>query len=126
MELLGRIIEILPEYTSNSGKKKFSFLLETQGQYPQTLPFEVWGEEKWSNMRVVAGANVSVSFDINGREYNGKHYISLQAWKVMRTDGSGQQAQQSQSNAPQPAVQAETVPASAPAPEQGDDGQLPF
>lgn len=124
MDLTGRVIAILPEYTTGSGKKKFSFVIETSGQYPQKVPFEVWGEEKWGNMRVQEGASVVVSFDVSGREYQGKYFVSLNAWKVMRTDG--QQGQQSV--APKPAVQAETIAKDAPAPEsvsQGE-GQLPF
>lgn len=124
MDLTGRVIAILPEYTTGSGKKKFSFVIETSGQYPQKVPFEVWGEEKWGNMRVQEGASVVVSFDVSGREYQGKYFVSLNAWKVMRTDG--QQVQQSV--APQPAVQAGTVTASAPQQESQGEGQgdLPF
>lgn len=124
MEITGRVIAILPEYTTGSGKKKFSFVIETSGQYPQKVPFEVWGEEKWGNMRVQEGASVVVSFDVSGREYQGKYFVSLNAWKVMRTDG--QQGQQSVAS--QPAVQAETVAKDAPAPESSSqvDGGLPF
>ena len=121
MEITGKVIGLLPEYRTQGGKVKYSFLLETNNQFPQKVPFEVWGEEKWSNMRIVEGADVVVSFDVSGREYNGKHYVSLQAWKVVHT-GTQQQAHAQQAQA---AVQAETAPVSD-VESGGEQGDLPF
>ena len=125
MDLTGKVIEILPEYTTNSGKTKYGFVLETNNQYPQKLPFEVWGADKWTNMRPTVGMDVVVSFDINGREYNGKHFVSLGAWKVIplaaaNAQGAtqGQQQAQAQQQAPAPQAQA---PAQEAKKEDNDD-----
>ena len=29
-----------------------------------------------------AGDEVEISFNLRGREYNGRHYVSVQGWKV--------------------------------------------
>lgn len=86
MELSGKIVSILDEFRTQSGKVKYGFLLETGGQYPQKIPFDVWGDERWSQMGVTVGSFVNVSFDISSREWNGKYFVSLGAWKVVRTD----------------------------------------
>ena len=93
MELSGKVVSILDEFRTQSGKVKYGFVLETGGQYPQRLPFDVWGDDKWSQMNVSVGSLVNVSFDISGREWNGKYFVSLGAWKVVRTDGQQQQVQ---------------------------------
>lgn len=92
MEISGKIIAILPEFRTEGGKTKHSFVVETVGQYPQKVPFEVWSEDRWSQMSIVEGSMVSVSFDINGREWNGRYFVSLSAWKVVRADGGGSAA----------------------------------
>lgn len=116
MDISGKIVDLLEEFTTPSGKTKFGFVLETVGQYPQKLPFEVWGEEKWQQMPVVVGSNVNVSFDISGREWNGKYFVSLNAWKVVSTDSQ----QQAVRTDPSTAVRSGEK---APAP---TDGSLPF
>ena len=121
MDLTGKVIEILPEYTTNSGKTKYGFVVETGGQYPQKIPFEVWGADKWTNMRPTVGMDVVVSFDINGREYNGKHFVSLGAWKVIPLAAANAQgASQAQHQ--------HTPPAQAPAQEakKEDNDDLPW
>lgn len=92
MDLQGKIIQILPEQSFQSGKVKYSFVMETASQYPQKIPFEVWSKDRWEQMNVAIGQNVSVSFDINGREYQGKYFVSLGAWKVTAIGGGQQQA----------------------------------
>ena len=115
LELSGKVISILNPQTFNSGKKKFTFVLETNGQYPQKVPFEVWNEEKWNQMHIAVGQSLNVSFEVNGNEWQGKYFVSLRCWKVTPLDATDTQH-------PQPQVQ---VQAPQPAPAQ-DDSQLPF
>lgn len=116
LELSGRVVSVLAPQTFNSGKKKFTFVLETNGQYPQKVPFEVWNEEKWNQMHIAVGQSLNVSFEVNGNEWQGKYFVSLRCWKVASLDANaGTQHPQ-----PQPQVQAPQ-----PAPAQ-DDSQLPF
>lgn len=123
MELSGKIIALVPAFTTQSGKVKNGFVLETSGDYPQRLPFDVWGEDKWRAMNVQVGASVSVSFDLSGREHGGRYFVSLNAWRVTSLGGVATEAPQSNVStqaAPQPQPQPK-----APQAPQGSDG-LPF
>jgi len=85
------------EGVSNAGKawKKIAFTAKEQkDQYPQTAAFTIFGEEKvdkFLQYRKV-GDNVEVSFNIESREYNGKFYTDLQAWKVWSENAGGNNA----------------------------------
>lgn len=94
MEVTGKVIEIKPVFTTNGGKEKYEFILETSGEYPQRVPFEVWGAERWSKMQVRVGMQAAVSFDIRSREWNGKYILSLGAWKVQSSGSSTAASQQ--------------------------------
>lgn len=125
MELSGKIIALVPAFTTQSGKVKNGFVLETSGDYPQRLPFDVWGEDKWRAMNVQVGASVAVSFDLSGREHGGRYFVSLNAWRVTLLGGGATteapQASVPTQASPQPQPQAQVQAPQAP---QGDC--LPF
>lgn len=87
MEIQGKVIVILPEQATQGGKVKHGFVIDTGGQYPQKIAFEVWNDSSWERMNIAVGSVVNVSFDIHGREWNGKYFVSLTAWKAVVTDG---------------------------------------
>jgi len=64
---------------------KFSvreFVITTADKYPQEVIFQTVNDK----MDIIApygqGQEVTVSFNVRGREYNGKWYNTLDAWKV--------------------------------------------
>lgn len=87
-------IQILGD-TQSFGAKGFTkreFVVEEiEGKYPQLIKFEAVkdGCDKLDAFRV--GDTATVSFNIRGSEYKGKHYVNLQAWKIER---DGQQQKQ--------------------------------
>lgn len=114
MEIKGKVTQILPAQsgTSKSGKtwRKQNFVIETIEKYPRKLCFQLFGDKV--NECPASGEEVTVSFDIDSSEYNGRWYTQLSAWKVVRPEAQP---------APVPPVQ--TQPYVAPAPAQDD---LPF
>lgn len=84
MELQGKIIQLL-DLQSGQGKngtwRKQDYILETQGQYPKKVCFNLWGD-KIDQFSVAVGDEVTVSFDIESREYNGRWYTDVRAWKI--------------------------------------------
>ena len=50
MDLVGKVIALLPEVKMKSGKTKYGFVIETDGDYSQKIPFDVWGEERWQKL----------------------------------------------------------------------------
>lgn len=79
--------------------------------------FSVFGEDKIKLYTLAVGSEVIVSFDINAREYNGKWYNDIRAWKVTPANKPEQTQQQ-----PTPSVE---IPAPTEDPADNDDN-LPF
>jgi len=88
LNITGSIAQILPEQ-SGQGKsgewRKQEFILETDGDYPKQICIVQWGEniEKFG---LQAGERVTAHIDLQSREYNGRWYTDVKAWKVVRGD----------------------------------------
>ena len=121
MEQTGKIIKVLPlksGVSKSSGKewKSQEYVLETNDiKYPTHLCFSVFGD-KVDSFAIKEGENLTVSFNIDAREYEGRWYNSIQAWKVDRGANNQSYGQPSagyvQNNNPQPAQAANSVPIS--------------
>ena len=85
MELSGKVIQKLPEVGGNSKSgnawRKQEFILETGGQYPKKVCVSLWGD-KIDQFSINAGENVTLSIDVESREYNGRWYTEVKAFKV--------------------------------------------
>lgn len=133
MEVQGKVVAVLPQqaFTSKNGNEmvRSSFVIETFGQYPRKIKFDVLGADRWQAMNVQVGASVSVSFDLSSREWNEKWFTQCDAWKVTSV-ANGEQVQQAPTpqvaNAAPQAPKTETAKpqVSNEMPQGGDD--LPF
>lgn len=105
MEFTGRIIKALEprggvsNRTGNPWKMQDFVIEETMGQFPKRMVFNVFGEDNLNRFNIQEGQEVTVSFDVNAREYNGRWYNDIRAWNVV----PAAQAAPAQA-APQPAV----------------------
>ncbi len=85
MEITGKIILALPEVsgTSKAGNawKKREYVLETQETYPRKVFFNFFGD-RVDQFPLAVGEVVTVSFDIESREFNGRWYTDIRAWKA--------------------------------------------
>jgi len=119
MEIVGKIIQKLPLQSGeskSSGKpwQVQSYVLETQEQYPRKVCFEIFGEQRIKDNPCEIDDLVTVSFDIESREFNGRWFTSIRAWKVAQGDTTqGAQA------APVAAAPAQAAPAPAAQPMAG-------
>ena len=109
MDIVGKIIQVLPpqEGVSKSTGNPWriqSYVLETQEQYPKKICFELFGEERINSNKCALGDVVTVSFDIESHEYNGRWFTRVRAWRV-----------QQGVVAPGTSAPAATAPAAAPA-----------
>lgn len=113
MDIVGKIIQVLPaqEGVSKTGNpwKVQSYVLETQEQYPRKVCFEIFGEDRINNNRCNIDDVVTVSFDIESREFNGRWYTSIRAWRVQQGDNSAAASVAQQPVAQQPAAAAAPV-----------------
>lgn len=92
MEIKGRLQKFLPlvEGTSARGPwKKQEFLLETLDNYPKQVCISTWGDKADEIKKYNEGDIITCSLEISSREYNGKWYTEVRAWKVMAANDGG-------------------------------------
>lgn len=135
MEITGKIIAALEarggvsQRTGNTWKSQ-EFVLETHDQYPRHCVFRVFGEDRLRDFNIQVGEELTVSFDIDAHEYQGRWYNDVSAWRVSRqTDAPAAPQNSVPGVAAQPvAPAAAPAPASvaAPAEPEGTADDLPF
>ena len=84
MEISGKIIAVLPLATGegkNGTWRSQDYVLETADQYPRKVCFNLFNDRIEQNPMAIDDV-VTVSFDIDSREYNGRWFTSIRAWKV--------------------------------------------
>ena len=126
MEITGKIIAVLPaqggvsQRTGNPWKSQ-DYVIETHETYPKKCCFRVFGEEKINQFNIQMGEEMTVSFDIDCHEYQGRWFNSIRAWNIQRVDAAASQAA---SPVPAADAQAPFPPAAQSEEESADD--LPF
>lgn len=133
MEITGILMRKLGERSGVSSRngnpwKAAEFLVEIPGQYPRHINFSVRDGQvgRIARFESMVGKTVTVSFDIDAHEYEGRWFNELGAWGVMEYV-AGRQIPQT-TVAPEPQQDGDTVatPAvdSTQQEEKGND--LPF
>ena len=99
--------------TSKTGNpwNKQEYVLETIETYPKKVHFDFFGERA-NQYPLNEGDTITLSFDIESREYQGRWYTSIRGWKAVPWDPAAVPA------SPQAAPAAAPVQ-SAPAPVMG-------
>ena len=89
----GKLISVLPKQEGegrNGRWQRQSFVIEIQrGSYPTPICFDVWGDQVNTVASLQIGDWLVVSFDPSSREFNGRWYTSLRAWRITVGAGSG-------------------------------------
>lgn len=127
MELTGKIITEFNERggvssrTGNEWKAK-SFVLEVPGEYPRKLVFDVFGSDRLQAFNIQVGETLTVHFDIDAHEYNGRWFNDIRAFRIDRPQAAPQAAPQFEAPVQAQATPIDTTPFEAPS--ATDD--LPF
>ena len=88
-ETAGKMKWIGTTQTFPSGFSKREFVVTTaHDKYPQDIKFDMVKDKCPLLDGFELGQDVQVSFDIRGREYNGKYFVDLSCWKLQAADGS--------------------------------------
>lgn len=90
MEITGKIIAVMPPasgVSSRTGNPWMSqeYVIETHDQYPRKCCFRVFGEDKIKQYNIQPGEELTVSFDIDAHEYNGRWFNEIRTWNISRT-----------------------------------------
>ena len=127
MELTGKIIAVMEPRggvsarTGNTWKTQ-EYVLEVPGQYPKRCLFNVFGEDRINQFNIQNGDELTIQFDIDAREYNGRWFNDIRAYNVFRGQqpvaGAQPVAAPSEATSPFP-------PAQEPASDSASD-DLPF
>lgn len=86
----GKVHKIFDTQTFSSGFSKREMVIETEDRFPQLIKFDFLKEKGELLEKVKEGQQVTVHFDIGGREYNGRYYVDLKGWKI--ESGGGEQS----------------------------------
>lgn len=109
MQLTGTLRQLLPLQTGtgkNGTWKKQDIVIETDGNFPKKVCISIWGD-KIDAQKLQPGNKLVIDFDVESREYNGRWYTDVKAWRVELADG----AAQAQGDAmPPPPVDEEPLP----------------
>lgn len=82
-ELKGTVKKIFDEKTFGSGFNVREFVVTTEAdKYPQDICLQCIKEKVEMINRLNEGDKVNVSFDLRGREYQGRYFVNLNAWKI--------------------------------------------
>ena len=92
MDLSGKVTSQLAEVSgsSKSGNawRKQEYIVETGGQYPKKVCVSIWGD-KIDQFGLKVGEQVNLGIEVESREYNGRWYTEVKAYKVDRSQGGG-------------------------------------
>lgn len=93
MELTGKIIAVLP---ANSGVSQRTgnawmsqeYVIEVPGQFPRKCVFRLFGEDRIKQFNIQNGEELTIQFDIDAHEYNGRWFNEIRAYNVIRGGGA--------------------------------------
>lgn len=90
MDVKGKVIQLLAPQTGQGKKgtwRKQEFIIETQSQYPKKVCLSIWGD-KIDQFKLQVGEMVTVSVELESREYNSRWYTEARAWKIAKDSSS--------------------------------------
>ncbi|HEX5001249.1 MAG TPA: DUF3127 domain-containing protein [Bacteroidia bacterium] len=119
LEITGKVSHLLPlesgEGKNGTWKKQYFVVEYMDGSYAKKVCIMLWGDKTDMGNSLKPGTEVKVAFNVESREYNGRWYTDVRAWKV---DIAGNNA--APSSSPEPAFSSPDTYANAP------DNDLPF
>ena len=88
----GKLTAVLPKQEGegrNGHWQRQSFVIEMQrGSFPTSVCFDVWGDQVNTLASLQIGDLLTISFDPSSREFNGRWYTSLRAWRITLAGGT--------------------------------------
>ena len=82
-EMKGTVKRLFDTWKSETSEfYKREFVITTAEQYPSDVKFSALKEKSEQLNGIQEGDQVTVKFDVRGREYNDRYYVDLNAWRV--------------------------------------------
>ncbi len=124
MEFEGKVLTILPPVSGTSARgewKKQEIVFEQDGEFGRKICVSFWGDKAQDASGLREGDRVSVAANVESREYNGRWFTEVRAWKL-----SKQAAQRAEQAPPFDAGFAPSAGDEAPYKEDSNFDDLPF
>ena len=122
MELTGKVIAVMEARSGTSARTGNAwmtqeYVIEIPGQFPKRCAFSIFGKDRIKQFNIQNGEDITIQFDIDAREYNGRWFNDIRAYNVIR-------GQSKQSVAPNAVVDNPFPPIGEVS--GSDGGDLPF
>lgn len=114
-ELKGKLYKVFATENKTDTFQAREFVVETQENYPQLIKFQLTQDKCALLDNYNEGEQISVHFDLRGREWNEKFFTNLQAWKLEKGADAGAAS-----------VSADEMPPDGFGMDEEDNGDLPF
>lgn len=91
LDISGKLIAKLQQQTGqgkNGAWVKQDFIIETQEQFPKKVCVTLWGDKVKDLDNIAIGDALKTSVNIESREFNGKWYTDVKAWKLEKVTSS--------------------------------------
>jgi hypothetical protein len=96
MDIKCKLLDKLAVQSGTSARGPWSkqdFIVETLEQYPRKICMNVWGQDKVNELQGFnPGEMLTISVNIESREFNGRWYTDVRAWKIQREGAAEPQA----------------------------------
>ena len=99
-EIQGKLHKVFPSENKSSSFQAREFVIEVEsGQYSQFVKFQLTQDRCDLIDSFTEGEDIQVSFDLRGREWDGKYFTNLNAWRLNRPSST------EKTDSPKPTVQ---------------------
>lgn len=100
LDITGKIVQIMNE-TSGQSKTgntwvKQEFVIETFDKFPRKVMMSLMGDKVQELKKFKVGDEIKAALNIESREYNGRWYTDIRAWRI--EGNSSQSSSSSQEN----------------------------
>ena len=88
LDITGKLVQLMPIQSGTSargGWSKQEFIIETEEQYPKKVCISLWGDKLKDIEGVQTGDTITVSINIESREFNGRWYTDIRAWRIQKS-----------------------------------------
>ena len=87
LKLTGKVIAIMEKQQVTDTFAKREFVIETEGEYPETVKFELTQAKCDLIDSYKVGQSINVYFNVRGRKWTNKqnedvYFVSLNAWRI--------------------------------------------
>jgi ribosomal protein L3 len=102
-EVIGKLHRVFPIEQKTATFQAREFVLEiASGQYSEYVKFQAIQDRCQLLDAFQEGDVVKVSFDLRGREWQGKYFTNLNAWRIEKADSNATAASAAEQHAADP------------------------